>query len=88
MPNATSRDKLIEILNGAAYGAHVDARPVYDWPGLTGYLFKEATPQAQYRRSFRRIGGSIALGELGGDRVILTVIAADRRAPSRAFRWR
>ena len=50
MPTVTARDKLIEILNGAAYGAHVDAKPVYDWPGLTGYLLKEATPQAQYRR--------------------------------------
>ena len=72
MPNATSRDKLIEILNGAAYEAHVLAKPVEDWPGLTGYLLKEATPQAWYgaRKSFRRVGGSIALGELGGDRVV------------------
>jgi hypothetical protein len=42
------------------------------WPGLTGHLLKEATPQAQYGRSFRRVGGSIALGELGGDRVVLS----------------
>jgi hypothetical protein len=36
------------------------------------YLLKEATPQAQYRRAFRRISGSIPLGELGGNRVILS----------------
>jgi hypothetical protein len=72
MPSAPARDKLIAVLNGAAYGAHVLAKPVVDWPGLTGYLLKEATPQAWYgaRKSFRRVGGSIALGELGGDRVV------------------
>jgi len=72
MPDVTARDKLIEILNGSAYREHVLAKPVEDWPGLTGYLLKEATPQAWYgaRKSFRRVGGSIALGELGGDRVV------------------
>jgi len=55
-------------------GAHVLAKPVVDWPGLTGYLLKEATPQAWYgaKKSFRRIKGSIPLGELGGDRVALS----------------
>jgi len=60
------------LLNGSVYGEHVDARPVVNWPGLTGYLLKEATPQAQYRKGFRRVGGSIPLGELGGDRVALS----------------
>jgi hypothetical protein len=39
------------------------------------YLLNEATtPQAWYgaRKSFRRIKGSIPLGELGGDRVVLS----------------
>jgi hypothetical protein len=40
--------------------------------GLTIYLLKEATPQAQYLKGFRRIGGSIPLGGRGGDRVILS----------------
>jgi hypothetical protein len=72
MPTAPARDKLIQALNGSAYGKHVDARSVYDWPGLTTYLLKEATPQAWYgaHKGFRRVGGSIPLGELGGDRVI------------------
>jgi hypothetical protein len=74
MPNTTARDKLIESLNGSAYRQHVDAKPVADWPGLTTYLLKEATPQAWYgaKKSFRRIKGSIPLGELGGDRVLLS----------------
>jgi hypothetical protein len=36
MPTAPARDKLIEALNGSPYGAHVDPRSVYDWPGLDG----------------------------------------------------
>jgi hypothetical protein len=74
MPTTAERDKLIEILNGSAYGAHVLAKPVVDWPGLTGYLLKEATPQAWHgaKKSFRRVKGSIPLGELGGDRVVLS----------------
>jgi hypothetical protein len=75
MPNAGARDRLIESLNGSkAYGRHVLAKAVDDWPGLTGYLLKEATPQAWYGagKSFRRIKGSRPLGELGGDRVILS----------------
>jgi hypothetical protein len=70
MPTAPARDKLIEILNGSAYGEHVLAEPVVDWPGLTTYLLKEATPQAWYgaRKGFRRVGGSIPLGARGGDR--------------------
>lgn len=72
MPNVTARDRLVEIINGAAYRNHVLAKPVEDWPGMTGYLLKEATPQAWYgaRKSFRRVGGSIPLGELAGDRVV------------------
>ena len=31
MPDAPARDKLIEILNGSAYGAHVLAKPVENW---------------------------------------------------------
>jgi len=74
MPNVTARDRLIEILNGSVYGEHVDARPVVNWPGLTTYLLKEATPQAWWgaRKSFRRVGGSIPLGVRGGDRVRLS----------------
>ena len=72
MPDVTARDRLIETLNGSACREHVLAKPVVDWPGLTGYLLKEATPQAQYRKGFRRIKGSIPLGELGGDRVALS----------------
>jgi hypothetical protein len=70
MPTAPARDKLIQRPNGSAYRTHVLAKAVEEWPGLTGYLLKEATPQALYglRKSFRRVGGSIALGELGGDR--------------------
>jgi len=48
MPTAPARDKLIETLNGSAYGEHVLAKPVDDWPRLTTYLLKEATPQAWY----------------------------------------
>ncbi len=91
MPTAPARDKLIEIINRSAYGEHVDARPVYDWPGLTGYLLKEATPQAWYgaHKGFRRVGGSIPLGVLGGDRVIPstdlkeTLLRNDRIRPYR-----
>ena len=32
------------------------AQPVSDWAGLETYLLKEATPQAQYRKDFRRVG--------------------------------
>ncbi|HKN26966.1 MAG TPA: hypothetical protein VJY34_03430 [Roseiarcus sp.] len=74
MPSAPARDKLIESLNRSAYRERVLAKPVDDWPGLTTYLLKEATPQAWYgaKKSFRRIKGSIPLGELGGDRVVLS----------------
>jgi hypothetical protein len=78
MPNATARDRLIERLNGStAYGknsATVLAKPVTNWRGLPGYLLKEATPQAWHGagKSFRRLGGSIPLGDLGGNRVILS----------------
>ena len=83
MPNAAARDRAIEALNGSsAYagmatgfsesGRPVFAEPITDWPGLTGYLLKEATPQAAYRKNIRRVGGSIPLGVRGGDRVILS----------------
>ena len=80
MPNVSARDKAIESLNGsrayAAYGSvdrpSVLAKPVSSWRELTTYLLKEATPQAAYRKDLRRIGGSIPLGVLGGDRVILS----------------
>ncbi len=73
MPNAVARDRAIESLNGSpVYRGHIDARPVWDWAGLTTYLLKEATPQAQYRKGFRRVGGSIPLGVRGGDRVVLS----------------
>ncbi len=73
LPDAAKRDRLIQSLNGSkAYGKHVLAKRVEGWAGLTTYLLKEATQQAQYRRQFRRIGGSIPLGVRGGDRVILS----------------
>jgi hypothetical protein len=83
MPNAAARDEAIEALNGSSVyagmatgfsesGRPVFAEPVTDWARLTTYLLKEATPQAQYRKDFRRIGGSIPLGARGGDRVILS----------------
>jgi hypothetical protein len=82
MRDAEARDRLIESLNSStAYdrlvGAAVDgkvvyASPVTDWSGLSKYLCKEATPQAAYKRDIRRVGGSICLGDRGGDRVILS----------------
>ncbi len=83
MPNAAARNRAIEGLNGSsAYagmaagfsesGRPVFAEPVTDWGRLTKYLLKEATPQAQYLKGFRRVGGSIPLGILGGDRVVLS----------------
>lgn len=69
--DAAHRDKIIQALNGSkAYGKNILADPVTEWEKVTTYLLKEATQQAQYRRDFRRIGGSIPLGELGGNRVI------------------
>jgi len=73
MPNVAARDKLVDSLNGSkVYARHVLAEPVDDWPRLATYLLKESTPQAWYgaRKRFRRVGGSIPLGELGGDRVV------------------
>lgn len=69
LPDAATRDRAVEAFNGsAAYadmaagfsenGHPVFAEPVTDWAGLTTYLLKEATPQAQYLRDFRRVGGS------------------------------
>jgi hypothetical protein len=71
MPDATARDRLVDSLNGSTvYGKNILAKPVTDWSGLTGYLLKEATPQAAYKKNIRRVGGSIPLGVQGGDRVI------------------
>jgi hypothetical protein len=39
---------------------------------LTTHLLKEAIQQARYKQGFRTIGGSIPLGALGGDRVVLS----------------
>ncbi len=73
MPDAAARDRLVESLNASSlYGSNILAKPVSNWLGLTTYLLKEATPQAQYRKGFRRVGGSIPLGELGGDRVAVS----------------
>src|SRR5487761_1963970 len=67
------RDKIITALNSSeTYGRSILAKPVENWDELTKYLLKEATPQAAYRKQFRRISGSIPLGALGGNRVILS----------------
>jgi hypothetical protein len=90
MPDADARNRLIESLLGSSvYTGYVDARAVDNWNGLTTYLLKEATSQAWFGagKSFRRIRGSIPLGELGGDRVIVSralktaLIATGRIAP-------
>jgi hypothetical protein len=92
MPDADARDRLIESLRGSSvYVGCVDARPVDNWNGLTAYLLKEATPAAWFAagKSFRRIRGSIQLGDLGGDRVVLSrdlrdlLIATGRIQPFR-----
>jgi hypothetical protein len=75
MPDADARDRLIESVHrSSVYAGHVDARPVANWKGLTGYMLKEATPTAWFAagKRFRRIRGSIPLGDLGGDRVVLS----------------
>jgi hypothetical protein len=75
MPDADARDRLIESLQrSSVYVGRVDARPVANWSGLTAYLLKEATPAAWFAagKGFRRISGSIPLGDLGGDRVLLS----------------
>jgi hypothetical protein len=75
MPDADARDRLIESLHrSSVYAGRVDARPVDNWNGLTAYLLKEGTSQAWFAagKSFRRIRGSIPLGDLGGDRVVLS----------------
>jgi hypothetical protein len=75
MPDADARDRLIESLHrSSVYVGRVDARPVANWSGLTAYLLKEATPAAWFAagKAFRRISGSIPLGDLGGDRVLLS----------------
>ena len=76
MPDADARDRLIESLHrSSVYSGRVDVRPVDDWSRLTAYLLKEATPAAWFGagKSFRRIKGSIPLGDLGGDRVVLSL---------------
>jgi hypothetical protein len=71
--DAAHRDKIIEALtNSKTLGRHIVAEPVTDWDELAGYLLKEATQQARFRRGFRTIGGSIPLGVGGGNRVILS----------------
>jgi hypothetical protein len=75
MPDAKARDRLIESLpRSSVYGRYVDAKRIVDWYRLTKYLCKEATPTAWFAagKSFRRIRGSIPLGDLGGDRVVLS----------------
>jgi hypothetical protein len=75
MPDADARDRLIESLQRSSiYVGRIHARPVDNWNGLTAYLLKEATPQAWFGagKRFRRIRGSIPLGDLGGDRVVLS----------------
>jgi hypothetical protein len=90
MPDADARDRLIESLQrSSVYGGRVHARAVDNWNGLTAYLLKEATSAAWFAagKSFRRIRGSIPLGNLGGDRVVLSrdlrdvLIATGRIAP-------
>ena len=49
------------------------ATMICHWSALIDYLMKEATPQAAFRKSFRRIKGSHPLGELGGNRVRLSL---------------
>jgi hypothetical protein len=76
MPDADARDRLIESLyRSSVYSGRVDVRPVDDWSGLTAYLLKESTPAAWFAagKRFRRIKGSIPLGDLGGDRVVLSL---------------
>ena len=76
MPDADARDRLIESLyRSSVYSGRVDVRPVDDWSRLTAYLLKEATPAAWFAagKRFRRIKGSIPQGELGGDRVVLSL---------------
>jgi hypothetical protein len=73
MPDADNRDRLVQSFNGSeSFRRNVYAEPVTDWEGLKDYLLKEATPQAAFRKGFRRIKGSHPLGELGGDRVRLS----------------
>ena len=83
MPSALAREKAIISLNrSSSYGdnifdvkgALVLAESVTYWSGLSTYLLKEATPQAWFGagKSFRRVGGSIPLGALGGDRVVVS----------------
>jgi hypothetical protein len=90
MPDVNVRDRLIESLHrSSVYAGRVYARPVDEWNRLTAYLLKEATPQAWFGagKSFRRIRGTIPLGDLGGDRVVLSrdlrdvLIASGRIAP-------
>ena len=80
LPNGAARDKVCESVNSSrAYrtfgeAVTVRAKRVWRWSGLLTYLLKEATPQAWFgaRKSFRRVGGSIPLGERGGNRVVLS----------------
>ena len=76
MPDRCCTRRLIDSLHrSSVYAGHVDARPVDNWSRLTTYLLKEATPQAWFGagKRFRRIRGSIPLGKLGGNRVVLSL---------------
>ena len=73
LPSGALCDKLVSSLTASkVFGERVHAQRVYKSSGLTGYLLKEGTQQARWRKGYRTIGGSIPLGELGGDRVILS----------------
>ncbi len=65
----------VRLRRSAAFGTSIAVEPVTDAAGLTtGYLVKERTPQAGYRRWHRlggRLGGSHRL-DGGGDRVRLS----------------
>jgi len=61
---------LIESLRASSvFGSEVNAKRVSDMAGLTNYLSKFATPQAAWKRDFRRVTGS---HRMEGDRVRLS----------------
>ena len=66
------RDIIDRLKRSKVYGDGLEGKTVTDPDGLVNYLSKEATPQAHYRKSFRRKKGSHKLGDGGGDRVRLS----------------
>ncbi len=68
MPSAADRDRLVGAINSSSAYGDTFARAAPNVETLKGYCLKEATPQAAYRRGFRRIKGPHPLPE-GGDRV-------------------